>query len=166
MTVRLAALADLPDILSVYEIARAYMRSNKNPHQWGTVYPQRELLEQDIGSGYLWVIEEKFSKKSKAEIVGVFAFFPEGDPIYNNIEGKWLNDLPHGAIHRVASSGKCRGILGVCVSFCAKRSANLKIDTHSDNLIMQNALERQGFIRCGRIFLENGEDRIAYQRAD
>ena len=164
MSVRLAAYPDLPRILSVYEAARSYMRADGNPDQWGYVYPPCELIEEDISKGRLWVIEDSDLPKNEKNIVGVFAFFPEGDPIYNNIEGNWLNDLPHAAIHRVASSGERRGILGECISFCLSRSRNLKIDTHRSNLTMRSALKKQGFSLCGQIFLENGEERLAYQR--
>ncbi len=159
MNVRQATRSDLGDILRIYSRAREFMKSNANPTQWGSAYPPSELVEQDISEGVLYVIEDEF-------IRGVFAFFPLGDTIYNNIEGKWLNDLPHAAIHRVASSGERRGVFSVAVEFCLSVSKNLKIDTHADNLPMQNALSKLGFVPCGRIFLENGEPRIAYQRWD
>ena len=164
MSIRLATLSDIPRILTVYATARDYMKKNGNPDQWGNLYPSRALLEQDIEGGFLWVIADVDAENSSENIVGVFAFFPEGDPIYNNIEGKWLNDLPHSAIHRVASSGERRGILAECIGFCLESSKNLKIDTHKDNLTMQNALKKQGFVFCGRIFLENKEERLAFQK--
>ena len=36
-------------------------------------------------------------------------------------------------------------------------------DTHEDNLPMQRVLEKNGFQRCGTIFVEDGSPRIAYQ---
>ena len=164
MTARRANSADLAQILDVYACARAFMKANKNPDQWGDIYPPKELVEQDIKERILWVIEDSEAPEDEKTILGAFAFFPHGDPIYNNIEGKWLNDLPHAAIHRVASSGKRRGILGECIKFCLSNSCNLKIDTHQDNIAMQNALAKQGFTLCGKIFLENGEERLAYQK--
>ena len=164
MNVRRATMSDLEDILSVYAAARIYMSEHENPTQWGASYPPVELVVSDIEGGLSWVITDICPSEDKETVLGVFAFLPDGDPIYNNIEGKWLNDLPHAAIHRVASSGERRGILGACIDFCISRSDNLKIDTHRDNITMQNALKKQGFVACGRIFLENGEDRIAYQR--
>ena len=164
MHVRQAQTDDLSAVLSVYATAREYMKRSGNPDQWGDSYPQKELLEGDIRDGLLFVIVDSVTENAPESIVGVFAFFPDGDPIYNNIEGKWLNDLPHAAIHRVASSGAARGILAKCIEFCSVRSRNLKIDTHSANLTMQKALEKHGFSQCGRIFLENGDPRIAYQR--
>jgi len=133
------------------------MQNTGNPTQWGAVYPPRELVEQDIRGGNLFVLEDT------QEIYGVFAFFPEGDSIYDKIDGAWQSDLPHAAIHRVASSGTHRGVLHDCVGFCLSISKNLKIDTHADNKIMQHQLRKSGFVECGTIHLENGEPRIAFQ---
>ena len=40
----------------------------------------------------------------------------------------------------------------------------IRIDTHEDNYVMQNALAKQGFRRCGIIYVEDGTTRIAYDR--
>ena len=157
MSTRKATRADLCRVLEIYQIARAYMRSTDNPDQWGSVYPPIELVEQDILGENLFVLEDE------GEIYGVFAFFPEGDSVYDRIDGAWLNDLPHAAIHRVASAGTRKGVLFDCVSFCLTQSKNLKIDTHTDNKIMQHQLKKAGFIECGTIYLDNGEPRIAFQ---
>jgi RimJ/RimL family protein N-acetyltransferase len=41
---------------------------------------------------------------------------------------------------------------------------NLKIDTHRDNIPMQKVLKRNGFSECGIIYIENGDERIAFQK--
>ena len=157
MSVRNATRADLGRVLEIYEIARAYMQSTGNPTQWGATYPPKELVEQDINGGNLFVLEDE------GGIYGVFAFFSEGDSVYDNIDGSWLNSLPHAAIHRVASAGTRHGVLRECVDFCLTRSNNLKIDTHTDNAVMQHQLKKVGFTECGTIYLDNGEPRIAFQ---
>ena len=133
------------------------MQNTGNPTQWGAVYPPRELVEQDIQGENLFLLE------ADGEIYGVFAFFPDGDSGYDCIDGSWLNDMPHAAIHRVASAGTRKSVLRDCVDFCLTRSKNLKIDTHSDNKIMQHQLKKTGFVECGTVYLENGEPRIAFQ---
>ena len=157
MSVRNATRKDLQRVLEIYAIARAYMQSAGNPTQWGEIYPPRALVEQDIEREKLFVLEDK------CEIYGVFAFFPEGDTLYSKIDGKWLNDMPHAAIHRVASAGTRRGVLRDCVAFCLSQSNNLKIDTHTDNAVMQHQLKKEGFVPCGTVYLDNGEPRIAFQ---
>ncbi len=157
MAIRKALSSDLDRALEIYSVARDFMKASGNPEQWGRTYPPRELVEADISGEKLYVLEDELS------IYGLFAFFPEGEPLYEQIDGAWLNDLPHSAIHRVASDGSHRGVLAEIVSFCLSQSNNLKIDTHKDNLPMQAALKKQGFIPCGIILLENGEERIAFQ---
>ena len=55
--VRLAKPGDLPRILELYAIARAYMARSGNPNQWPETYPNQELLEGDMERGALYVIE-------------------------------------------------------------------------------------------------------------
>lgn len=159
MSVRKATPSDLSSVLSIYERARSYMRSTGNPSQWGSVYPPESLVISDIAGGNLFVLDDG------EKLYGVFAFFGEGDSVYDNIDGAWLNSLPHSAIHRVASSGERKGVLAECVAFCRSLSSNLKIDTHTDNKIMQHQLKKAGFVECGVITLPDGEKRIAFQWA-
>ena len=157
MSVRKAKMADIAEILNIYSRAREYMRSTGNPSQWGSVYPPKSLVEADVSSENLFVLDDG------EKIYGVFAFFPLGDNVYDRIDGAWLNPYPHAAIHRVASSGDRRGVLLECVKYCLTVSNNLKIDTHTDNKIMQHQLKKLGFRECGTIRLPDGEERIAFQ---
>jgi RimJ/RimL family protein N-acetyltransferase len=50
------------------------------------------------------------------------------------------------------------------LTWCLEQRGNIRIDTHDDNLPMQRALEKNGFVPCGRIWCEDGTPRIAYQR--
>ena len=157
MSVRKAEARDLENVLGIYKRAREYMKCTGNPDQWGDEYPPRSLTEQDIAEKSLFVLEDSEG------IYGVFAFFPDGDSGYDKIDGAWLNDKPFAAIHRVASSGRRRGVLAECVEFCLTISQNLKIDTHTNNKIMQHQLKKAGFEECGIIYLPNGDPRIAFQ---
>ena len=156
MEIRQARQDELEAVLAIYERARQYMKLTGNPTQWGENYPPAVLVEEDIAKGALYVIDD-------GGICGVFAFFPDGEPLYDRIDGAWLNDEPFAAIHRVASAGTRKGILSDCIAFCRSRSDNLKIDTHVDNKIMQHQLKKVGFVECGTIHLENGDPRIAFQ---
>ena len=143
--VRKAIYSDIDTVLKIYEKARQYMADTGNPKQWSDSYPPKELVMRDIEGGNLFVLEDS------ADIYGVFAFFPEGDSIYDDIEGEWLNSLPHAAIHRVASAGTRRGVLAECIDFCLSQSNNLKIDTYTTNKIMQHQLLKYGFVNCGTL---------------
>ena len=157
MTIRRAEIGDLSQIISIYAYAREFMRATGNETQWKSTYPTDEIILSDIEKGYLHLLCDEDG------IQGVFAFLPEGDPVYDRIEGAWLNEKPHAAVHRVAGAGKKRGILPACMRYCMSRSDNIKIDTHENNKIMQHQLEKAGFVRCGTVTLPNGESRIAYQ---
>ena len=41
---------------------------------------------------------------------------------------------------------------------------NIRIDTHEDNFKMRNLIEKNGYSYCGKIFLTNGDLRVAYQK--
>ena len=81
MNIRKARIEDLDSILEIYAKAREYMRSTGNPTQWGTDKPRRELLEDDIRKGELFVGENE-----KGELHFVFAFILGEDPTYSYIE--------------------------------------------------------------------------------
>ncbi len=52
------------------------------------------------------------------------------------------------------------------VSYCEEIIPHLRIDTHEDNKIMQRAIEKNGFTKCGMIFTEEGSSRIAYEKLE
>ena len=160
MNVKKATQEQLEEILNIYAGAREFMRKSGNPTQWSDGYPYPEVVSADIEGDRLYVITEG---EENSELLGVFAFINERDPDYDNIDGAWLNDLPYAAIHRVASAGKRGGIVGACVEYCLSQTNNLKIDTHSDNIPMQKALERIGFTQCGTVYIKRAGERIAYQ---
>ncbi|MBQ5389338.1 MAG: GNAT family N-acetyltransferase, partial [Clostridia bacterium] len=157
-TIRKTTLSDLDRVMQIYAIAKRYMDEMGNPTQWAKGYPPRDLIEEDIARGESYVVLKD------GTIHGVFVFMQRIEPTYAYIEdGAWLNDAPYGTIHRVASDGECRRMFDTIVAYCRAVNENLRVDTHHDNLPMQKAIERGGFVRCGIIYVENGTKRIAYQ---
>ena len=159
MEIRKATLQDLPVILAIYDAARTYMRANGNLHQWNNGYPDEEVVRKDMAGGNCHICVED------GQIIGVFALFKGPDSTYAKIyDGCWLNDDPYVVIHRIAVSAHRKGIASQCFAFALQQCANLRIDTHEDNIPMQNSLAKNGFTRCGIIYLANGDPRIAYQK--
>lgn len=152
-----AQSCDLDRILGIYERARQFMRENGNPNQWKNVHPPKESLIENIEEQKLYVLKEE------DQIHGVFFFDKGPDPTYDYIEGKWLNEDEYYVIHRIASSGKVRGVLKKCFEYCLQFTNNIKIDTHADNKVMQGALEKLGFVHCGIIYVPNYGPMKAYQ---
>ena len=159
MNIRNSVPADLPEIQRVYAAARAYMKQTGNPNQWGDTSPELKLILGDFENETGYVVEED------GKIVGAFAFILGTDPTYLHIEdGEWLNDEPYGTIHRIASDGTACGIFEEALAFCSARAKNVRIDTHHDNKVMQHKIEKNGFTRCGIIYITDGSPRIAYQK--
>ena len=86
------------------------------------------------------------------------------DSTYQVIDnGHWLSDEPYGTIHRIAGDGTIHGVLEIAVNYCKKQISHLRIDTHHDNKIMQHVIEKNGFKKCGIIYVKDGSERIAYE---
>lgn len=158
-TIRTAKPEDLPAILDIYAQARQYMRDSGNPNQWGSSHPAEALLRQDIAKQQLYLCMEQ------DQILCVFAYIPGTDPTYLFIEdGAWPNENPYGVIHRIAVSRHRAGVASFCFDWALEQCPDLRIDTHRDNLPMQRSLAKNGFTRCGIIYLANGDPRIAFHK--
>lgn len=119
--------------------------------------PAPTLLESDLQKNALYVCV------SENRTVGAFALLLGEEPTYRVItDGRWRSNAPYGTIHRVASDGSICGIAQVCFDFCKQYCDYLRIDTHANNLPMQNTIEKAGFHRCGMVAMEDGSPRIAY----
>lgn len=154
--VRKAKWEDLARIEEIYAYAREFMANTGNPNQWGKTTPPTAQLEEDIEEGDLNVVADGDT------IHGVFYFFIGEDPTYAKIyDGAWHSATPYGTIHRIAGDGS-GGILAAAVAFGKECIDHLRIDTHEDNKVMQRAVAKQGFQRCGIIYIADGSPRIAY----
>ena len=161
MIIRKATDFDLVRCLEIYETARNTMRKNGNPTQWGTEYPYDYLIKEDVELGRLYVVE------ADGSVEGVFFMEQGPDETYLQIEGSWLNEEPYCVIHRIASSGRVKGVLKAAVDYTLEHCNNIKIDTHEQNTAMQKALAKLGFKYCGIIYVfapwEGKSPRMAYQ---
>ncbi len=158
LKIRSTTKQDFEAIMEIYRYAREQMRSNGNPNQWYDKFPEASTLSNDIDRNNSYVIEQD------GIICGVFTFIIGKEPTYERIEGSWKNDDDYGTIHRIASNGKIKGIFDICLKFCENKISNIRIDTHKDNKIMQHLIEKNGFEKCGIIYVEDGSPRIAYQK--
>ena len=156
--IRPARPEDMPTLLTIYAAARLFMANTGNPNQWPEGHPSAQMLSADIAAGNLYV--EEWEGVPHA----AFAFIMGEDPTYGYIEdGTWLSKEPYGTIHRLASDGAVPGFFTRCVAFCREQTTHLRVDTHHDNRVMQHLAEKEGFVRCGIIYLANGSPRIAYE---
>ncbi len=154
-----ATMRDLPALESLYAAARERMKAADNPDQWGDSYPPRALIEEDIARGRLYLSKEEDS------LLGAFVFFVGSEDHYAAIDGMWMTEnRVYGIIHRVASCGTRRGFLKTVVDYCTQFADDLRIDTHRDNAPMRGALTALGFRACGVVIVDDGTERIAFER--
>lgn len=158
MIFRRSTTEDIPSIMEIYAIARQSMRASGNTVQWVNGYPSQSLVEADIARGNHYVGEEE------GVIVVAFALVFGDDPTYAVIEGAWQNDEPYATIHRIGSNGRRHGVLHETLEWCFSRINNIRIDTHKQNSPMLHLLEKEGFVRCGVIYVADGTPREAFQK--
>lgn len=159
MFIRKANIQEIDSIMEVYKRARTFMAEHQNPNQWGTNRPTREQIVEDIINENSYICEEE------GQIAAVFFYRKGEDLTYEKIyEGQWLDDTPYGVVHRIASSGICKGAGSFCMRWVLEQCGNVRIDTHRQNFVMQNMLKKNGFVYCGIIYIEDGSERLAFQR--
>lgn len=156
------------DIERIMEIVRDAQRwfATQGIDQWQDGYPTPEIFFRDIERRECYTICEK------EQIIAVCVISFAGEPTYDKIyDGEWIDDEAYVVVHRiaVASSHKGRGVAGRILAHAEQLASerhirSFRIDTHRDNLPMQRAITKQGFLHCGRILLESGAEREAYQK--
>jgi len=158
-TVRKAEKSQLPQIMEVLAAAKIIMRESGNANQWVRGYPSQEAILSDISNGGGFVVEDN------GKVVGYFAFLPSPEPTYHAIyQGEWTDDtLPYHVVHRIGSFPDVHGVFKSILDWCFTQDCNIRIDTHRDNKIMQHNILKYGFKYCGIIYLESGDERLAYQ---
>ena len=95
------------------------------------------------------------------------------EPTYDTIyQGAWGTEAPEYAfLHRIAVSGACKGKGAPSWFFQElERQARerglpcLRGDTHRENKIMQRVMEKNGLSYRGVIYLEDGGERLAFEK--
>lgn len=159
MKIRHTQKEDIPEILSLFEHARNYMRLHNNPNQWNNGYPSLEIIEEDIQLDRSYVLEN-----DQKELIATMMYQIGIDETYLEIDGAWLNDKEYGVIHRIASKTNQKGAASFLIDWALEQCPNLRIDTHEDNVPMLKLLSKHKFSQCGNIYLKNKEPRLAFHK--
>lgn len=160
---RKAVLEDTQEAVAIYESARLFLKES-GIDQWQRGGPNKEMFLQDVQNGHAYVLVHE------NKIVALAAVLPGPDVTYQKIEeGDWHAQEEYTVIHRVAACAAWRGkgassALFAAITFLSQDRPYLRIDTHADNLRMQGFLRKQGFSPCGKIYLENGDPRLGFDR--
>ncbi|NME35051.1 MULTISPECIES: GNAT family N-acetyltransferase [Fusobacterium] len=165
MKIRLSTKDDLKDIIRIINQAKVYMKNN-NFNQWNENYPNEEIISKDI------YLKESYVLIDDEKIVGTFVLSFTDEISYKNIyNGKWKTNNPYGILHRVAIDNlyKGKGIAKLILDFSEKEALkkeikNFRIDTHKENKSMRKFIEKNGFEYCGIILVEDGTERVAYEK--
>ena len=172
MEIRVTTPADIDGVMVVIEEARGTMAA-LGIDQWQNGTPNRAMLTRDMAEGLGRVVVQD------GQIVGTFAILYGGEPAYDVIrDGAWLSadraadgSVAYIALHRVAVSVAHRGsgVAAAMIEYAEGYARilgmkSLRIDTHEGNTPMRRMLENNGFVRCGTIFLQNGDPRVAYEK--
>ena len=164
MKIRPSTEQDIGRIMEIYRFARAFMAEHGNPRQWGpNNWPPEELIRRDIRDGGSYVC-----MSDDGRVIGTFflTYGKDIEPTYRNItDGAWRDDSPYGVVHRIAADGSEKGIGAFCINWAYEQCGHLRIDTHGDNVVMQNLLKKLGFVHCGTIYVEQDDDpRLAFEK--
>ncbi len=166
MQVRLSEHKNLEKIMSIFDEAKKFIASYGSNQWQGDEYPSKGLIISDINSSSSYVLEDD------ENIVGYMYISFGKEKCYEIIKsGKWESDFEYMTIHRLALSDKYRGnnLSKLLFDFAEnlakeKNIRSVRIDTHNMNLPLKSILKKRRYKKCGIIFLENGEERQAYEK--
>ena len=159
MTIRKTTYEDIPAVLEIYAQGREIMAQSGNHAQWQNGHPAQPVVENDISTGNSYVCIQN------QKIIAVFYLGLEPEPTYAKIDGAWLNpEETYGVVHRIARAHDAKGAGEFCLNWCFDHIANIRIDTHQDNIPMRRLLEKLGYQHTGIIWIANGDERLAFQK--
>lgn len=152
MKIEVCNLCDIDELMEIYGSARIRMINEGNFTQWDNKDVYKSELVDYIRKKILYKVVKN------DEIVGHFAYILGGDIAYSNIDGSWLNDNEYVTIHKIASKYPKNGIASFIMNYVIDRAISekiydIRIDTHKNNISMNNFLQRLNFIFCGIISL-------------
>ncbi|MCI8513958.1 MAG: GNAT family N-acetyltransferase [Lachnospiraceae bacterium] len=162
---------DIEAMMTIVTDGQALLKS-RGIDQWQKGYPNRDLLIADVREGIGYVVTEEERVAAMCAVT-----FTDEESYRKLDEGAWLT--PDGSlyatIHRGAVARACQGKGYPSFLFSevgklakARGAESVRADTHPQNIAMQKALEKAGFVRCGVLTLiggsEDGDLRIGYEK--
>ena len=165
MEFRKANKRDIENIMPIIKHGQDFLKE-QGVNQWQDNYPDRETIEKDIESGYGYIVEDD------SQLVATVALSFDGEVTYEKIyDGQWLTDYDYCLIHRMSIHKDKRGsgissfMLNSIFSLCREKGIkSIKVDTHRENIPMQQYLKKNGFQYCGVIYILDGDERLAFEK--
>jgi hypothetical protein len=163
MILRKATFEDRAIIWNILQQAIEQRRQDGS-EQWQQGYPSLQTVDEDILSGYGYVLT------TNDNIIAYAAIIFGIEPAYDDIDGAWLTNGDYAAVHRVAASNAVKGkgiatsLFGMIEELCKQQNVcSIKIDTNFDNLPMLRIMYKLNYTYCGEIFF-GGAPRRAYEK--
>lgn len=174
---RPATVDDVPAIVATLEAGRALLAADGIDQWQDGAGPDVDLVTSDVARGWGRVF------LIGGQVAATAALIDEPEPAYDQVvEGAWQvhGDAaapagaasPYATIHRVAVAPAFRGI-HVAQRFYARLIeearargfAEIRVDTHADNVRMQHVIASAGFTRACTVLIGNNPKdlRWAYQ---
>ncbi len=162
LTLRIAKSEEANLCYHFIESARAYHKT-LGFEQWHPDYPTLHTIEDDIENGIGFVFVENDVP------IGYCCMIVGDEPAYHIIDGAWKTEQPYAVIHRMAFDREIRGMglsgeaFSLIKDACAERGIDaIRVDTQSENTVMQHILQKEGFEYCGLITFDGGP-KLAYE---
>lgn len=174
---RPATVDDVPAIVATLEAGRALLAADGIDQWQDGAGPDVDLVTSDVARGWGRVF------LIGGQVAATAALIDEPEPAYDQVvEGAWQvrgdaaapagAAAPYATIHRVAVAPAFRGI-HVAQRFYARLIeearargfAEIRVDTHADNVRMQHVIASAGFTRACTVLIGNNPKdlRWAYQ---
>ncbi len=167
MILRLSKPQDISRIMQLIEYAQKFF-FNAKINQWQNNYPNIEVIQKDIDDNVSYVVCDDSNS-----IVATAMISFAGEETYDEIDGKWITEANanYAVVHRIAVDPiyKGQGVAGFILNKAMemlpqKNAASLRIDTHRDNAPMQKVIQRMNFNYCGIIYVDDKQERLAYEK--
>lgn len=168
---RPATVDDVPAIVATLEAGRALLAADGIDQWQDGAGPDVDLVTSDVARGWGRVF------LIGGQVAATAALIDEPEPAYDQVvEGAWQvrgdAAAPYATIHRVAVAPAFRG-MHVAQRFYARLIeearargfAEIRVDTHADNVRMQHVITSAGFTRACTVLIGNNPKdlRWAYQ---
>ena len=168
---RPATVDDVPAIVATLEAGRALLAADGIDQWQDGAGPDVDLVTSDVARGWGRVF------LIGGQVAATAALIDEPEPAYDQVlEGAWQTRgdaaAPYATIHRVAVAPAFRG-MHVAQRFYARLIeearargfAEIRVDTHADNVRMQHVIASAGFTRACTVLIGNNPKdlRWAYQ---
>lgn len=168
---RPATVDDVPAIVATLEAGRALLAADGIDQWQDGAGPDVDLVTSDVARGWgrVFLVD--------GQVAATAALIDEPEPNYAHmLEGAWQvrgdAAAPYATIHRVAVAPAFRG-MHVAQRFYARLIeearargfAEIRVDTHADNVRMQHVIASAGFTRACTVLIGNNPKdlRWAYQ---